>query len=170
MDTATATAREGLRLLESAMRRQRLRAHVYLVDADTTVQLATGTREFDGQQETRGPEPVAEALREVERACGWKPDWRAMYWKAAEGTATARPVWNSAHLVVTGVSPAHALVMAAPDAAGHGPETIRRLGAAAGADTAGDVCRWYEEATGAALPPNAAAAVDEMLRAAPEER
>ena len=66
--------------------------------------------------------------------------------------------------MVTGVSAAHALVMAAPNAAEHDAETVRRLAARAGAMTGNEVADWYQDATNDKLSMEAVARLDRILQ------
>ena len=73
-NTEPERTRRGLIRLEGAMRRKRLRAHIYLVDETTTLNLVT-TAKSEGADDQRilGPKEVAEALREIESLHGWSP-------------------------------------------------------------------------------------------------
>ncbi len=94
-----------------------------------------------------GPEPTREALR---AAAGSDDALRA--W-AARWTGMAPVLWNTVHLVVTGVTPTHALLVALDHLNEYPDEDLEELGAAAAGDAVA-LEATFTEATG--TPPRAA--------------
>lgn len=156
----------ALRELERRMRRAHLRAHVYVVDDATAISFATTTR-ADGDEtcKNNGPGPVEKAWHLIEAAGGKRPEPDELCganWRAGEIPTVT---WNSPALLVTGVSAAHALVIAAEHPQQHGTERVRQLADLAGSPEAAAIGRWHEEATGTPLETAAAEMLEEALGA-----
>lgn len=121
---------EALRKLESLMRRNRRRAHILVVDQETTISFATGAERNGENTSNLGPEPVAEAWEEI-RAAGGRPPTPAELGATGNGEI-AGVTWNSRHLLVTGTSAAHALAMAARHSRKYRKAVMRHLASLAG--------------------------------------
>lgn len=126
----TGETAEALRQLESLMRRNRRRAHILVVDQETTISFATGAERNGENTSNLGPEPVAEAWKRI-RAAGGRPPTPAELGAKGSGEI-AGVTWNSRHLLVTGTSAAHALAMAARHSRKHGKAVVRHLASLAG--------------------------------------
>ena len=126
----TAQTAEALRKLQRLMRRNRLRAHILVVDLETTISFATGAGRDGEKTGNLGPEPVAEAWKGIGAAAGRPPTPAEL---GANGNGEIAAVaWNSQHLVVTGTSAAHALTMAARHSGKYTKAVVQHLASLAG--------------------------------------
>ena len=143
----------AFRALEARLRQQGLRGHIYLIDSQTSISFATTADGTSRRPQTNhGPDPIEAAWKEITGKGYQRPNVERLTKAAGADAPVPGAVWNTPHLVVTGVSAAHALVMAARHAADHGRETMHRLTKLAGASGMDEIAEWYKDAHVEDLP------------------
>ena len=139
--------------IERSLDERGQRGHVYLPPAGppvlTTVQRGQGQQ---SRSEIVGPQPARDAIRAAigkhESLRRWTEGLRA---ETTVGGLVPPLVWNSVHLVVTGVTAAHALLIALHHPSEYGDEELDALSAGVGSETC-DLDQAFAQATGETLP------------------
>ena len=148
-----ASHQQQLATIERTVARTGRRGHIYLpATGPMVVTTAAGGHRTS---EIVGPEPIRDAMG---RAIGGELD--IARWAETLKAATTKPglvppvIWNTVHLVVTGVTTAHALIIALHDTAGYSASDLSRLRDAAKLGGV-ELERAFSEATGTPLPAGA---------------
>ena len=144
---------EELAKIERRLKENRQRGHVSLPAAGPPVVTTTGRVEagYHGS-EVIGPQPARDAIRATigghEALRRWAEELRA----TATGSGLVPPVvWNSVHLVVTGVTATHALLTALHHPREYDEDDLAELNSSA-AGEASELETAFENATGKTMP------------------
>ncbi len=151
----------ALRRLESVMRRKQRRAHILVVDRETTISFATGSTTNGEKTSNLGPEPVTEAWERIGAAGGRPPTPAEL---GASGNAKIAAVsWNSPHLVVTGTSAAQALAMMARCPGKYAKPVVRHLARLASCADGSEISELHAAVFGKQLSEEAISELDKTL-------
>ena len=168
-DRLTAKNEQRLKAVERQLRAKRRRGHLYLT-AEGPVIATTTTVDEDPGTERRtvtGPRPLAEAIGETAEGQDGAENWIAGLGNGRQTMADVPPaiVWNTPHLVVTGVTPMHGLLTALHHPAEYPEVSLRNLLDRAGSPPIDELEDAFRNATGTEMPDEAR----DWLRTAPAD-
>ena len=144
---------DQLRKIERSLDERGQRGHVYL--PPTGAPVMTTVQRDEGQEsrsEIVGPRPARDAIRAAigkhESLQRWTEELRA---ETTVDGLVPPVVWNSVHLVVTGVTAAHALLIALHHPSEYDEEELEALSARVRSESC-DLDQAFAQATGGTLP------------------
>ena len=145
-----------LRRVQDKLQREGYRGHVYLTRSGQAIAFTTTATRMHGMAENLGPLPLMNLIEDVRE----RRDTERWLEDLPESKPSNEPIpptlWDTAHLVITGVTPKHALARAFDHPRMYGARGMRKLVKQTGIETAEELQKTYEKATGKELPARSA--------------
>ena len=155
-----------LRTLEALLRRDGFRGHVYLLPGGTTIMFATSTSAAHGIVRNLGPRPILNRVEDV-RGTRDAEEWFNTLRSTGEEVPIPQTIWNTRHLVITGVMPRHALAMIFEHPHMYQSERVGELAKETGVEQLSELRRIFTKATGNELTVEAEHYFTRMMTPAP---
>lgn len=149
MDETTTNA---LQEVDDDLRNKGLRGHVYFLRGGNVLVFATTSAAVHGGMHNIGPRPVMDAVHGAQGETDVEAWFNSLRRAGPEDLPAPRTVWNTRHLVITGVTPRHGLAWVAEHPHFYRKELLNELIAGTGISSAEEVAALFTRTTGRELP------------------
>lgn len=146
------TILETLQQVDNGLRRNGFRGHVYLLSGGEVLIFTTTSAAVHGGMHNIGPRPVIDQVQAVQGKTDVEAWFNSLRQAGPENLPAPRTVWNTRHLVITGVTPRHGLAWVAEHPHFYRKALLKKLIAETGITSGDEVARLFTRTTGRELP------------------
>ena len=161
------TTIQTLQKVDDGLRRKGFRGHVYFLREGSVLIFTTTSAAVHGGMHNIGPRPVIDAVHAVQGKTDVEAWFNSLRQAGPEDLPAPRTVWNTRHLLITGVTARHGLAWVAEHPHFYRKGLLNELVAATGISSVDEVASLFRRTTGRELPERSRKYFNEMQREAP---